>query len=169
MRFADLAFEFLAHTGLVLISLFMILQIVEIVGRKLTGFSILGLSEIGQLLVMSCICLTLPFVFVRDGHVAVEFVTDRMPPRLLFLLKSMIALASMIFVGVLAYYGFGQAMLQMAKGDFSPTLGIPLIWYWAPLLLGVTASAAACLVQAVRNFALAVSTKTPRNPADGRT
>ena len=154
IRIADGACEVLAHAGMALISLFMILQMVEIVGRKTVGFSILGLSEMGQLLVMSCICLVLPFVFIRDGHIAVEFVTDRLPPRALALLKSVIALASAVFVAALAYYGYGQAQLQIAKGDFAPTLGIPIVWYWVPLLLGIAASAAACGAQAFRYLLL---------------
>lgn len=155
IRIADGACEVLAHAGMALISLFMILQMIEIVGRKTTGFSILGLSEMGQLLVMSCICLVLPFVFMRDGHIAVEFVTDPLPPRALALLKSVIALASGLFVAALAYYGYGQALLQMAKGDYSPTIGIPIVWYWVPLLLGVSASAAACVAQAIRYLLMA--------------
>ena len=156
IRIADGACEVLAHAGMALISLFMILQMIEIVGRKTTGFSILGLSEMGQLLVMSCICLVLPFVFMRDGHIAVEFVTDPLPPRALALLKSVIALASGLFVAALAYYGYGQALLQMAKGDYSPTIGIPIVWYWVPLLLGVSASAAACVAQTIRYLLMAV-------------
>lgn len=155
IRIADGACEVLAHAGMALISLFMILQMIEIVGRKTTGFSILGLSEMGQLLVMSCICLVLPFVFMRDGHIAVEFVTDPLPPRALALLKSVIALASGLFVAALAYYGYGQALLQMAKGDYSPTIGIPIVWYWVPLLLGVSASAAACVAQTIRYLLMA--------------
>jgi TRAP-type C4-dicarboxylate transport system permease small subunit len=152
VRAADLIGERLAQAGMVLISVFMLLQIVEIAGRKSVGFSILGLSEIGQLLVMSCISLVLPFVFIRDGHIAVEFVTNGLPPRALALLKAVVALASAAFVGALAYFGFGQASLQIAKGDGSPTLGIPIIWYWGPLLLGAAASATACVIQAARNL-----------------
>ncbi len=151
LRLADGACEALAHAGMVLISLFMVLQIAEIVGRKAIGSSILGLSEIGQLFVMSCICLTWPLVFRRDGHIAVEFVTDRLPPRALALLKSSVGFVGAIFVCALTYYGFGQAQVQIAKGDISPTLHIPILLYWIPLLLGMTASAIACLGQAIRH------------------
>jgi TRAP-type C4-dicarboxylate transport system permease small subunit len=156
-RAAERIAEVLAHAGMGLISLFMLLQMVEIIGRKTTGFTILGLSEMGQLLVMGCICLALPFVFVRDGHIAVEFLTDPLRPARLAWLKAAIALLSTVFVAALAYFGFGQAMGQIAKGDGSPTLHIPIVWYWAPLLLAMTASAASCAIQALRFVALALA------------
>jgi TRAP-type C4-dicarboxylate transport system permease small subunit len=142
---------------MVLILIFMVLQMVEIVGRKAFGSSILGLSEIGQLFVMSCICLTWPLAFCRDGHIAVEFVTDRLPPRALSALKAALGLIGAVFVGTLAYYGFAQARLQMAKGDFSPTLHIPILWYWVPLLLAMAASGIACVVQTIRHVIAALS------------
>ncbi|MFO0986362.1 MAG: TRAP transporter small permease [Alphaproteobacteria bacterium] len=155
-RVADAICEALAHVGMVLISLFMVLQIVEIVGRKAVGSSILGLSEIGQLFVMSCICLTWPLVFRRDGHIAVEFLTDPLRPRALALLKAVVALMSAAFVCALAYYAFGQARAQIAKGDISPTLHIPILWYWIPLLLAMVASAIACVAQVARHTMAAV-------------
>jgi TRAP-type C4-dicarboxylate transport system permease small subunit len=156
IRIADFICEGLAHAGMLMISLFVVLQLAEIGGREVGGFSILGLSEIGQVLVMGCICLTLPLVFVRDGHIAVEFLTDRLPAKALDALKSIIGLLAAVFVGALTYYAYGQAQLQIAKGDFSPTLHIPIIWYWTPLLLGIVCSGAASLVQAIR-YALAVA------------
>lgn len=165
-RVADAICEGLAHVGMVLISLFMVLQIVEIVGRKAVGSSILGLSEIGQLFVMSCICLTWPLVFRRDGHIAVEFLTDPLRPRPLALLKAVVALMSAAFVCALTYYAFGQARAQIAKGDISPTLHIPILWYWVPLLLAMAASAIACLAQAARHAVAAVLGGSSTRAAD---
>jgi TRAP-type C4-dicarboxylate transport system permease small subunit len=165
VRIADGVCEALAHAGMVLISLFMVLQMVEIVGRKAFGSSILGLSEIGQLFVMSCICLAWPLVFCRDGHIAVEFVTNSLPPRALSALKAALALLGVVFVGTLTYYGVAQAKLQIEKGDFSPTLHIPILWYWAPLLLAMAASGVACVVQTIRHAAAAVSGRNAP-PAD---
>jgi len=163
LRIIDVACEALAHAGIALISAFMVLQIVEVVGRKTIGFSILGLSEIGQLFVMGCICLTWPLVFGRDGHIAVEFVTDPLPRRSLAALKAAVGLVGAIFVGALAYYGFGQAQAQIAKGDISSTLHIPILWYWIPLLLGMTASGIACLAQAIRHALAAALGDSPRS------
>jgi TRAP-type C4-dicarboxylate transport system permease small subunit len=169
LRIAGGVCEVLTHAGMVLVSLFMVLQIVEIVGRKAFGSSILGLSEIGQLFVMSCICLAWPLVFCRDGHIAVEFVTDRLPPRALSALKAALGLLGAAFVGTLTYYGIVQARLQIAKGDFSATLHIPIFWYWMPLLLAMAVSGVACVVQTIRHAAAAVSGRGAPPAATGRT
>jgi TRAP-type C4-dicarboxylate transport system permease small subunit len=97
----------------------------------------------------------------------VEFLTDPLRPRALALLKATVGLVGVAFVCVLTYYGFGQAQLQFAKGDISPTLHIPILWYWIPLLLGMTVSAIACLAQTIRHVLSAVSRETPRSAESG--
>lgn len=159
--------EILAFLGMILISISIAISMVDIVARKLHGWSVLGISDIGQLLVMSCICLAMPFAFVREGHVGVEFVTNALPPRLLAALKLVVALIALVFVAVLARYALAQADLQIAKGDISNTLGIPIVWYWLPLLIGLGVSALVCFAQVLRHL-IAVAAggdPLPRPPA----
>jgi TRAP-type C4-dicarboxylate transport system permease small subunit len=156
--------EALAYAGMILISVAIAALIVDIVGRKTVGFTILGIGDIMQLLVMACICLAMPFAFLREGHVGVDFVTDRLPPRMLAGLKLVVALLSGAFVAILARFAFLQAGQQIAKGDMSMTLAIPIVWYWAPLLIGLCVSSLACLIHAVR---YATATATGRDPLHG--
>jgi TRAP-type C4-dicarboxylate transport system permease small subunit len=134
------------------LSLAIAASITDIVGRTTIGFTILGIVDITQLLVMSCICLALPLAFVREGHVGVEFVTDRLPPRALVALQVLVSVVSFLFVALLGRYALAQATQQLDRGDTSMTLAIPIGWYWAPLLLGLAISALACLAHAVRHF-----------------
>jgi len=159
--------EALAIAGMISISVAIAALIVDIVGRKTTGFTILGISDIMQLLVMACICLAMPFAFLREGHVSVEFVTDPLPPRALAALKLVVALVSLVFVAVLARYALAQAGQQMAKGDISMTLAIPIVWYWAPLLAGLCVSAVACLIHAARYLVAVVTGADPLRDAGG--
>jgi TRAP-type C4-dicarboxylate transport system permease small subunit len=142
--------EVLAFAGMLLISVSIAVSMVDIVARKTTGWSVLGITDIGQLLVMSCICLAMPFAFVREAHVGVTFVTDPLPPRALSALKLAVALLSCVFLVMLTRFAFAQAWVQIGKGDMSMTLGIPIAWYWASLLTGFTISTAACVLHAVR-------------------
>jgi TRAP-type C4-dicarboxylate transport system permease small subunit len=152
LRYLDRAGEVLAFCGMACISLAIAASMVDIVGRKTVGFTILGIVDITQLLVMSCICLALPFAFIREGHVGVEFVTDPLPPRGLAALKCVVALLSFAFVATLAWYAVAQAAQQIGRGDTSMTLAIPIGWYWTPLLIGLLISALACLAHAVRHL-----------------
>jgi TRAP-type C4-dicarboxylate transport system permease small subunit len=152
VRHLDRLGEVLAFCGMACLSLAIGASIIDIVGRRTIGFTILGIVDITQLLVMSCICLGMPFAFIREGHVGVTFVTDRLPPTALGALKFVVAVVSCAFVAALAAYASAQAAQQIGRGDSSMTLAIPIAWYWAPLLVGLTISALACLAHAVRHF-----------------
>jgi len=151
----------LAFAGMALISISIAVSMIDIVGRKTVGFTILGINDIVQLLVMACICLAMPFAFIGEGHVGVDFVTDPLPPRALAALKFAVALLSCGFVAVLVRFAYAQAALQIGKGDTSMTLGIPIVWYWAPLLTGFSVSVFACLAHALRHLVTLVSGVDP--------
>lgn len=165
-RRLEQASEALAYIGMILISVAIAALIVDIVGRKTTGFTILGISDMMQLLVMACICLAMPFAFAREGHVSVEFVTDRLPPRALAPVKLLVAVLSLVFVVVLARFAVAQASQQIAKGDISMTLAIPIFWYWLPLLIGLLVSAIVCLVHAARYLVAAATGADPLRASD---
>src|SRR3989337_2033823 len=114
--------EQLAFVGMILISASITVTMVDIIGRKTVKLSVFGVNDIGQLLVMSCICLAMPLTFLREGHVGVDFVTDPLPPRALAFVKFAAALLGLVFVAVLVRYAFVQAQLQVGKGDRSVTL-----------------------------------------------
>ncbi len=151
----------LAYAGMILISISIAISMVDIAGRKTVGWSIFGIIDLGQLLVMSCICLAMPLTFIREGHVGVEFATDPLAPHALAVLKLIVAATTFVAVAVLARYAAAQAMLQWAKGDRTATLGIPMIWYWTPLLIGLGVSALACIVQIARHGVILFASRDP--------
>jgi TRAP-type C4-dicarboxylate transport system permease small subunit len=142
--------EVLAFAGMILISVAIAASMVDIVGRKTIGFSVLGIDDITQLLVMSCICLSMPLTYIREGHVGVDFITDGLPPRALALLKFLVALLATAFVAMLVWYAWGQARQQIEQGNKSITLAIPIAYYWAPLLIGMAGSTIASLLLTLR-------------------
>jgi TRAP-type C4-dicarboxylate transport system permease small subunit len=131
--------------------------IVDIAGRQTIGYSVTGLNDITQLLVMGFISLALPITFLREGNITVHFVADLLPPRLRALLQAVIAVVSMAFVASLAWFAWEQAASQVAESARSPTLAIPMLYYWLPLLAGITLAALVCLVLAARYATAAVS------------
>lgn len=122
----------------------------DIAGRQSVGYSVTGLQDITQLLVMGFVALALPVTFLREQNVTVEFVADLLPVRVLAWLHALIALVSTVFVAALAWYAWLQAAREFGEGSRSSTLAIPMSWYWAPVLLGISLSALACAVLALR-------------------
>lgn len=113
---------------------------VDISTRKTLGFSILGTIDLMQLAQVTCVFLVLPLVFLRESHIAVDFVTDRLPPRLRAAVEVVSALLGIALLGAILWYSWQQAAIQVGQGDRSVTLGIPMALYWAPLLLGTALS-----------------------------
>lgn len=165
-RFARLA-EVLSFIGMLLLTTAMAFSMVDIVGRKTIGFSILGITDITQLLVMACVCLAMPLTFIREGHVGVEFATDALPRRVLAALRFAVSLLCFVFVVALARFAYAQAFLQIAKGDASLTLGIPIVWYWMPLLIGLSLSAVAALAHSLRYIRAATHDADPDGSTSG--
>ncbi len=157
MRRLDALAEALAALGNGLLLLATLVWVVDIVGRQTVGYSVTGLNDITQLLVMGFISLALPITFLREQNVTVEFIADRLPRRVFAWLRALIALVSTVFVAALAWFAWVQARSQLAESAGSATLDIPMAWYWAPVLAGITLSALLCAVLALRYLAHATS------------
>ena len=125
---------------------------VDISTRKTLGFSILGTIDLIQLAQVACVFLVLPLVFLRESHIAVDFITDRLPPRLHALVEIVSALLGIALLGAILWYSWQQAAIQVRQGDRSVTLGIPMAFYWAPLLLGTALSILASVLVLFRVF-----------------
>lgn len=112
------------------------------------GGAVPGVVDLVQLLVLTAAFAAIPFAFFRDGHVSVDLLTQAFPRRLQALLSFLTALAALGLMGLVLLYGWRSAQMQMMFGDMSQNLGIPMIWYWAPLLTGSALSMLACLIAA---------------------
>ena len=113
---------------------------VDIAARKTIGFSILGMIDLTQLAQMACVFLVLPLAFLKESHVSVDFITERFPERVRALVECLSALLGVALLAAILWYSWGQALIQIRQGDRSVTLGIPMLWYWVPLLAGTLLS-----------------------------
>lgn len=104
------------------------------------GLALVGIVDLVQLAVMAAAYLAIPFTFAGEGHVAVDVLHLRLSARQQLLLRALGALLSCLFMAMILIFGIEQARLVAAYGDRSATLGIPLVWYWLPLLAGAALS-----------------------------
>jgi TRAP-type C4-dicarboxylate transport system permease small subunit len=147
---ADRVLSWVAFGGVLLLMLAVAALIVDIATRRSIGFSILGMVDLNQLAQMACVFLVLPLAFLRESHITVDFVTDRLPARARAAIEALSALLGAALLGAILWFSAGQALIQARQGDVSQTLGIPMLWYWLPLLLGVALSVLAVLLVALR-------------------
>lgn len=150
-RAADRLFGWLALAGVLVLLAGMLAVIADVVSRKWMGVSITGTIDIQQLAQMICVFLVLPLAFLREANISVEFATDRLPRRLLALVRCLAQLLCVLLLAAIAWYAFQQAAIQVRNGDKSQTLGIPFALYWAPVVAGTALSAAATLLLALKS------------------
>lgn len=140
-----------AFAGVLLLVLTMLMTVIDIVLRQTVNFAIVGTIDITQLLVMAAAFMAIPFAFFTDSHVAVELATDPLPPRAIAFFKALAALFALAFMAAALRYGWDQAVQQNSYGDRSQTIGIPILFYWIPLLAGCALSILATALLALRH------------------
>lgn len=129
---------------------------VDICARKSIGFSILGMIDLMQLAQMTCVFLVLPFAFLRESHIAIDFITERLPARLRAAIEAGSALFAIALLAAILWYSWGQAAIQARQSDQSVTLGIPMAAYWTPLIGGMALSLFAAALVFVKALAAAL-------------
>ncbi|SMF13358.1 TRAP-type C4-dicarboxylate transport system, small permease component [Tistlia consotensis] len=117
---------------------------------------IAGEVDIVQLCVMAGAWLAMPLAFLDDAHVSVDLLSGRLPHRAGLALKGFGELLSVALMALVLRYGWDTAQQQLTFGDVSQEIGIPIIWYWAPLLAGAALSILAALLVALADLAAAL-------------
>jgi TRAP-type C4-dicarboxylate transport system permease small subunit len=128
----------------------MLLTVADVALRALASFPIRGILELIELGLACTIFVALPAVFLRDEHLVVDVIDHLAPRGLVSLLDLAGAVVSLAALVVMAWQMIPLAKAMYEFGDVSSDLSIPRIYYWAPVLLGVVASAAATLWFIVR-------------------
>jgi len=129
----------------------MLATTVDILARKLVGYTYLGTIDVVQLLVLSSAFLAIPYAFITRSHVAVSILADKMQGRWRHAISALAMILAFGLMGCISWFGYHHAEMQAEYGDVSQTIGIPMIWYWVPLVYGCLLSTLACLFMAVES------------------
>lgn len=138
-----LAVAFALAGGVVLAGM-TLMSTVSILGRWLLVSPIPGDYEIAQLGTAIAVAAFLPYCALRGGHVLVDFLTAKSPPRLRALLD-VIGSLSIAVIGFLLAWRLTLGMLDLRQyGETTMVLAIPTWYAYAPMvpsfaLLGVVA------------------------------
>ena len=144
-----------AWLGVCLLILCATLNVGDIATRRLINLNMVGMVDVTQLLVMACAFLCIPYTFVREAHVDVDFVVNYLPIRLRSALMALWSLCSAGFMAVVTWFAGLAAFQALTNGDTSNTIAIPITWYWWPLLFGCAVSVVVCLLLSVSHLARA--------------
>jgi TRAP-type C4-dicarboxylate transport system permease small subunit len=128
----------------------MLLTVADVLLRTFFRYPIQGMLELVELGLACTIFVALPAVFLRDEHLVVDVIDNFASKPLVRLLDLAGALVSLAVLVVMAWQMVPLARSMHEFGDVTSDLSIPRLYYWIPVLLGVTASALATLMFIVR-------------------
>lgn len=151
----DALATWLVYGGVLLLLATTAITVVDVITRRSIDWSVPGLVDLSELLVLGGVFLVIPYTFLHEGNVDVDFATARLPVRLVHFIKGLAGLLGALLFALFAWYSWEQAAQQIEAGDRSTTIAIPIAYYWVPLLVGTIFAAVAALVVAARYLRMA--------------
>jgi TRAP-type C4-dicarboxylate transport system permease small subunit len=105
--------------------------------------------DLVQLFVLGGAWLVIPYAFMTGAHVGVDLVVETLPPAVQRTMRAVASLAACALLGLILMESYKAFQMQILFGDRSQQLGIPILYYWVPLLIGVALSIVAALLTLV--------------------
>jgi TRAP-type C4-dicarboxylate transport system permease small subunit len=133
----------------VFLTAMMLLTVADVTLRAFFNFPLRGIYEIVELLLAATFFIALPAVFLRGENILVNSIDD-FAPRWVPYLKRIGELIAVVILVVMAWRGFIQARDSFEFNDVTADLGLPRVWHWAAVLIGLVASALAAFYMALR-------------------
>ena len=108
-----------------MILLISLLVCTHVILRGLFGSGVLGTYELVQYGMLTVVSLTLAENELTGGNIIVNFVLDKMRPRLANIFSIIMYLISIVFMIFVLYNQLGMIGTKLADGSVTGTLGIP--------------------------------------------
>jgi TRAP-type C4-dicarboxylate transport system permease small subunit len=127
----------------------LLLTVADVVLRATVNLPIRGVYDLVELLLAGTFFFALPCAFLRDDNITVNSIDD-LAPRWVPSLKRVAGALAVAVLVIMAWQGFIAASDSYAFHDVTGDLGLPRIWHWLALLVGVVCAALSALAMAVR-------------------
>jgi TRAP-type C4-dicarboxylate transport system permease small subunit len=148
-RWRELTSRICGLTAALFLAAMMLLTVADVVLRAAFNTPIRGVYELVELLLAYTFFLALPAVFLRNDNILVNLIDD-LAPQSIPALKRMATAVAVVVLAVMAWQGFIAAHDSFAFHDITADLGLPRLWHWLALLVGVVGACIAVLVMGVR-------------------
>ncbi|MDV7340593.1 TRAP transporter small permease [Terasakiella sp. A23] len=149
--------KYVAYIGMLFLLAAVLITTTDVVMRKVDGQGVYGAIDLIQLMVLSAAYLSIPYTFMTRAHVAVSMITDRLSRRGQAMTQVLAMVLACLFMCAIAYYGYLCALEQAEYGDVSMIFGLPMIYYWLPLIVGSALSTVVTLHIAVESLYVVIT------------
>jgi TRAP-type C4-dicarboxylate transport system permease small subunit len=148
-RWRELISRICGLTAALFLAAMMLLTVADVMLRAVFNTPIRGVYELVELLLAYTFFLALPAVFLRNDNILVNLIDD-LAPQWVPAFKRVAAAVAVVVLAVMAWQGFIAAHDSFAFHDITADLGLPRLWHWLALLVGVFGACIAVLVMGVR-------------------
>ena len=144
--------KYTAYIGITFLFGAVFITCADVILRKVDGQGIYGAIDLIQLTVLTAAYLSIPYTFMSRAHVAVSMITDSLSRRAQAGAQVLGMVLACLFMFAIGFYGYERAMEQAEYGDVSMIFGLPMIYYWIPLIIGAFLSVVVTLHIAVESL-----------------
>jgi TRAP-type C4-dicarboxylate transport system permease small subunit len=148
-RWRDIFSRVCGFIAAVFLAAMLLLTVADVSLRAAFNYPIRGVYDLIELLLAATFFFALPCVFLRDENIVVNSIDD-LAPRWVPTLKRTAELLAVVVLAVMAWQGFVAARDSYAFNDVTADLGLPRVWHWSALLIGVIGAGVAALAMAFR-------------------
>jgi TRAP-type C4-dicarboxylate transport system permease small subunit len=115
-----------AYSATALLIVMMFITTYHVIGRYVFGAPVPGLTELSGFMMTISIFFLIAYVMVKDGHVAVGFLSDHLKivPRLI--MDSFLFILGLIFSFLASWITFKEALVIMSNNQISVLLHVPM-------------------------------------------
>ena len=116
----------LGSSGIVMVILFFI--VIEVASRAILNMPIMGVVEISGFLLVLVVFLGIAYVQLRKGHIRVDFLISKFPPRLQSLHFILTSIIILIIFSLIGYYGAKMTIQSYLVGEYEMTIPFLRVW-----------------------------------------
>src|SRR5665648_20488 len=102
----------LTMSGILFIFIFVII-VLGIICRTFLGFSLLWVSDVCNISIAWMLAFGMSVAFYKDSHLSIEFIRDKLPPRVKNFLMIILTIISIIFLIILVFTGIQTTIMKM--------------------------------------------------------
>lgn len=145
----DLGIQLMVAAAATALAAMMFLMAADVVGRYFFNSPIPGGLEMVEYFMAIIVPLAIAYCAIERSHVTVDLVTDKLPPALRTILRFIITLLSICFIGLISWQNFAYILETYQSNLTSAVLEIPAFPFVAATAIGMAVYA---LVMASRLF-----------------
>lgn len=130
----------------------MLLIVVNILLRVIWRSPITGTIDYVNVLAALTIALALGYCAVKNGHIMIDLVVEKWPPRLQAIVDSLISLLSLVFWAAATWYTVEYGITMMQTGVVMSTASVPVYTVLYLIALGLLALSVELLHRTIQNI-----------------